>query len=97
MIRDFRPGIWAIVESQLVWVAEGVAQPASIKSVMGSRFMVADRIEVMLAAMLAQDGVRLPGARRHENRAAADCNGVELSADEAAQLADLAARPVNLR
>lgn len=57
----------------------------------------ADRIEVMLAAMLAQDGVRLPGARRHENRAAADRNGVELSADEAAQLADLAARPVNLR
>lgn len=57
----------------------------------------ADRIEVMLAAMLAQDGVRLPGARRHENRAAADRNGVELSADEAAQLADLAARPVNFR
>ncbi len=50
------------------------------------------RLEVMLAAMLAQDGVRLPGARRHANRRSAETEGVELSATEAATLAALAGR-----
>ena len=38
----------------------------------------ADRIEVEFAAMCGQDGVRLPGDRRHAHRAQAEVEGVEL-------------------
>lgn len=48
------------------------------------------RLEAMLAAMTAQDGVRLPGSRRHSNRTLAEADGVHLSDDEAAVLAELA-------
>jgi (2R)-3-sulfolactate dehydrogenase (NADP+) len=52
----------------------------------------ADRLEVMLGAMLAQEGVRLPGDRRHANRRRAEAEGVEISTEEAATLAALAGR-----
>jgi (2R)-3-sulfolactate dehydrogenase (NADP+) len=51
-----------------------------------------DRLEVMLGAMLAQEGVRLPGDRRHGNRRRAEAEGVDLSAEEVATLAALAGR-----
>jgi (2R)-3-sulfolactate dehydrogenase (NADP+) len=51
-----------------------------------------ERIEVMLTAMLAQDGVRLPGDRRHSNRARAEREGVALSDAEVAQFTALAGR-----
>jgi len=40
-----------------------------------------DRIEVLFEAMLAQDGVRLPGDRRHSFRESAEQNGVEVPDD----------------
>ncbi|MGL4319604.1 MAG: Ldh family oxidoreductase [Paracoccaceae bacterium] len=49
----------------------------------------ADRIEVMLAAMLAQDGVRLPGTRRQANAAQATRSGVTVSHAEQAILEGL--------
>lgn len=54
----------------------------------------ADRIEVMLAARLAQDGVRLPGARRQANAAQTALAGVSISGAEAAMLSDLTGQPV---
>ena len=53
-----------------------------------------DRLEMMLTAMLSQDRVRLPGARRHENRRTAEKVGVAVSQAEADQLAELAGRAV---
>ncbi len=50
------------------------------------------RTEAMLAAMVAQEGVRLPGARRHANRARINDVGVELTEPEANALAQLAGR-----
>jgi (2R)-3-sulfolactate dehydrogenase (NADP+) len=47
------------------------------------------RLEAMLGAMLAHEGVRLPGARRHANRGRAATAGVTLTQAEAAQLRDL--------
>lgn len=38
----------------------------------------AERIEVLLGAMLAQDGVRLPGDRRHIHRAEAEAHGIDV-------------------
>ena len=52
------------------------------------------RIEMMLTAMAAQDGVRIPGDRRHANRARATDAGVVLSEGEVAAVADLVGRPV---
>jgi (2R)-3-sulfolactate dehydrogenase (NADP+) len=37
-----------------------------------------DRVETMLAALSAEPGVRLPGARRHEFRERAAASGVEV-------------------
>jgi (2R)-3-sulfolactate dehydrogenase (NADP+) len=48
-----------------------------------------ERTEAMLAAMLAEEGVRLPGARRHANRQRAEAEGVELSEAEMEGLARL--------
>ncbi len=53
----------------------------------------ADRLEAMLGAMLAQEGVRLPGDRRHANRTQAEAAGVALSDAEIATLTALAGRP----
>lgn len=47
------------------------------------------RLEVMVAAMVSQDGVRLPGERRHANRRDTERHGIPLSDEEAAVLADL--------
>jgi (2R)-3-sulfolactate dehydrogenase (NADP+) len=47
------------------------------------------RIEAMLTAMLDQDGVRLPGARRHTNRINAIKQGVTLTDAEAKTLSGL--------
>lgn len=37
-----------------------------------------DRVEALVAAMLEDDGVRLPGYRRFENREKAQRDGVEI-------------------
>ncbi|MEC9266233.1 MAG: Ldh family oxidoreductase [Pseudomonadota bacterium] len=47
---------------------------------------MADRIETLFSAMLEQDGVRLPGNRRHENRAKAEAEGVDVPDDLLATL-----------
>lgn len=52
----------------------------------------ADRLDLMLAAMLAQEGVRLPGARRHANRRRHEVEGVVLSDEEVATFTALCGR-----
>jgi (2R)-3-sulfolactate dehydrogenase (NADP+) len=49
-----------------------------------------ERIETLVAAMLADDGVRLPGVRRGGLRARAERDGVEIPQALADQLAKLA-------
>ncbi len=49
-----------------------------------------ERIETLLAAMLAEPGVRLPGARRHAAAAAAQRDGIDVSAELLRQLEELA-------
>lgn len=51
-----------------------------------------ERVETLVAAMLADDGVRLPGDRRHALGAAARRDGVAVPADLLAQLRALAGR-----
>ena len=51
-----------------------------------------DRLEVMLTAMLAQDGVRLPGARRQGYAAQTAGQGVEINAVEQKMLEGLIAQ-----
>jgi (2R)-3-sulfolactate dehydrogenase (NADP+) len=41
----------------------------------------AERVELLFGAMLAQDGVRLPGDRRHAHRAEVEANGVSVPDD----------------
>ena len=53
------------------------------------------RLEQMLIAMGDQDGVRLPGARRHAHRAIFEATGVDLSDAETALLSDLAGRSLH--
>jgi (2R)-3-sulfolactate dehydrogenase (NADP+) len=50
-----------------------------------------ERIEALIAAMLEDDGVRLPGYRRFENREKAQRDGVEIPDAMIAELAALAA------
>ncbi len=50
----------------------------------------ADRVEVLVASMLSDPGVRLPGARREEARRMAEAQGLELGADLYQMLLDLA-------
>lgn len=52
------------------------------------------RLETLLHAMQDQDGVRIPGTRRHENRHHSHINGVTLSDGEVASLTALAGRPL---
>jgi (2R)-3-sulfolactate dehydrogenase (NADP+) len=49
-----------------------------------------ERVETLVAAMLADDGVRLPGDRRHALGANAAQNGIEIAADLEQQLQKLA-------
>ncbi len=49
-----------------------------------------ERIETLLAAMLAEPDVRLPGARRHAAEAAARRDGIRVSAELLCQLEELA-------
>jgi (2R)-3-sulfolactate dehydrogenase (NADP+) len=51
-----------------------------------------ERVETLIEAMLEDDEVRLPGARRVENAARAAKNGIEIPAELAKQLHDLAHR-----
>ncbi|MGL5012006.1 MAG: Ldh family oxidoreductase [Paracoccaceae bacterium] len=51
-----------------------------------------DRIEIMLTAMLAQDGVRLPGARRQANAARNATAGVSITTAEQQTLSELIGR-----
>jgi (2R)-3-sulfolactate dehydrogenase (NADP+) len=69
---------------------------------MGQAFMVIDpaalagsevyfeRVETLVAAMLEDDGVRLPGDRRHQLAARAARDGIEIPADLEKQLRELA-------
>lgn len=50
-----------------------------------------ERVETLLAAMLADDGVRLPGERRHKSAAEARANGIAVADALLAQLRELAA------
>ena len=50
-----------------------------------------ERIETLLAAMLADEGVRLPGDRRHQLSADASANGIAIPGALLKQLRDLAA------
>ena len=49
-----------------------------------------ERVETLIAAMLSDEGVRLPGARRHKLAADARANGIEVPAALLKQLHDLA-------
>ncbi len=49
-----------------------------------------ERVETLITAMLADDGVRLPGERRHESVADAHANGIEVPAALLKQLRELA-------
>ncbi len=51
-----------------------------------------ERVETLIAAMLAGDGVRLPGARRHKLAADARVNGIEIPDALLKQLRELAGR-----
>ena len=51
-----------------------------------------ERVDTLIAAMLADDGVRLPGARRAALAATANERGIEVPAALAAQLMALAGR-----
>jgi (2R)-3-sulfolactate dehydrogenase (NADP+) len=51
-----------------------------------------DRVETLVVAMLEDDEVRLPGARRVENAARAAKEGIEIPADLEKQLRELARR-----
>ncbi|WP_309665329.1 Ldh family oxidoreductase [Tabrizicola sp.] len=53
-----------------------------------------ERLEVMVAAMCNQQGVRVPGARRIENRKIAEKQGVALDDGEVAILGELTGEPV---
>ena len=50
-----------------------------------------ERVETLIRAMLADEGVRLPGDRRHESAADARANGVEIPDALLRQLRELAA------
>ena len=54
----------------------------------------ADRIETLVAAMLADDGVRLPGARRQGLARQAATNGLDIPDALAARIAALADGPI---
>ena len=58
---------------------------------MGGRDVYFARVESMVAAMLTEPGVRLPGARRQALATTAEANGVELSPSLADLLQRLAA------
>lgn len=49
-----------------------------------------DRVESLVEAMLQEEGVRVPGERRHKLAEAAGCDGIELSDTLLAQLRALA-------
>ena len=51
-----------------------------------------ERVETLVAAMLEDDGVRLPGDRRHQLATRAAQDGIEVSADLEKQLRELARR-----
>ena len=51
-----------------------------------------ERVETLVAAMLEDDGVRLPGDRRHALAARAAQDGIEIPADLEKQLRELARR-----
>ena len=51
-----------------------------------------DRVETLIAAMLAEEGVRLPGARRTDARADAARGGIEISDELKTELVALARR-----
>lgn len=55
----------------------------------GDRAAFLARVEALVAAILEQDGTRLPGSRRLKNRAQADADGLDV---DAALYADLKAR-----
>ncbi len=81
-----------------IHVADGVPMR------MGQAFLVIDpaalagsevyfeRLEILVAAMLEDDGVRLPGDRRHALAARAAKEGIEIPADLEKQLRELARR-----
>ena len=78
----FEPGDPASIGHALVAI-----DPAAL----GGAGVYFERIETLIAAMLADEGVRLPGDRRHKSAADARANGVEVPAALLKQLRELAA------
>jgi (2R)-3-sulfolactate dehydrogenase (NADP+) len=77
----FEPGKPASIGHAIVAI-----DPATL----GGADVYYERIETLLAAMLADDGVRLPGERRHKLAADARDHGVEVSDALLKQLRELA-------
>jgi (2R)-3-sulfolactate dehydrogenase (NADP+) len=50
-----------------------------------------ERVDALVAAMLSEEGVRLPGERRRERTARAEREGIEVGQDLLDQLRKLAA------
>jgi (2R)-3-sulfolactate dehydrogenase (NADP+) len=50
-----------------------------------------ERVETLIAAMLEEEGVRLPGERRRESAAQLEREGIEVSDELLAQMKELAA------
>ncbi len=57
---------------------------------MGGRDVFNERIETLIAAMLAEGGVRLPGARRYDLQRKASANGINVPDALLAQIRELA-------
>jgi (2R)-3-sulfolactate dehydrogenase (NADP+) len=57
---------------------------------LAGREVFLERVETLVAAMLEDEGVRLPGDRRREHRAKAMRDGIAVPADLLARIRDLA-------
>ncbi|RIX46256.1 MAG: Ldh family oxidoreductase [Rhodocyclales bacterium GT-UBC] len=95
--------IGAVAGAAFAFEADSFFSETGNKAAIGQLFLVinpaalsgsdsyAERLEVLLAAMSADAGVRLPGCRRDANRARAERDGIELPEKLLRQLQQLAA------
>ena len=70
----------------------GQALPRSIRA-RSREEVYLERVETLIAAMIADPAVRLPGARRHDNAERARREGVSVPADLLARIRTLAGEP----
>jgi (2R)-3-sulfolactate dehydrogenase (NADP+) len=62
---------------------------------LAGREVFLERVETLVAAMMQDEGVRLPGARRRSNRARAEREGIAVGAELLAKIRALAGAPVH--